>query len=128
MSRLRVSPLVVVAGWIGWRAARDVADVRFVAVPAMLEDPLELAAWLQTHDPMAFTTTHPSTGWVIAAALVYALSIIAHELGHYAPARAFDGAGGEPAPGASAGRWAAADGGAEQGWRAAPRLAHAAVG
>ena len=95
MSRVRVSPLfVVVAGYIGWRAGRDVASIPFIHVPAMPEDLRELAAWLQTHDPMAYTTTHPSTGWAIAAglgvALVYALSILAHELGHYAAARAFD--------------------------------------
>jgi Zn-dependent protease len=92
---LRVSPwFVVIAGLVGWRAAEDVANVRFVAVPAMPEDPLALAAWLQTHDPMAFTTTQPSIGWLIAAALgvalVYALSVVAHELGHFAAARALD--------------------------------------
>jgi Zn-dependent protease len=95
MSRFRVSPLfVVVAIVIGWRAGQAVADVRFASVPAMPADWRELPAWLQTHDPMDFTTTQPSIGWVIAAALgvalVYALSVLAHELGHFFAARALD--------------------------------------
>jgi Zn-dependent protease len=90
---LRVSPLfVITAAVFGWIYGVDVKDVRFVEQPAMPDDWRELSLWLQTHDPMHFTTTQPSTGWVIAAmlgaALVFALSIVAHELGHFAAARA----------------------------------------
>ena len=90
---LRVSALfAVVASIIGWRAGQAVADVRFAEAPAMSEDWREVGAWMQTHDPMDLAITQPSSGWVIAAALgvalVYALSVIAHELGHLAAARA----------------------------------------
>jgi Zn-dependent protease len=89
---LRVSALfAVVASIIGWRAGQGVAGVRFADAPEMPEDWRKLGAWMETHDPMDITITQPSTGWVIAAALgvalVYALSVITHELGHLAAAR-----------------------------------------
>lgn len=92
---LRVSPLfVAVASVIGWYAGRDVANARFAETPAVPEDWREISAWLQTTDPMNITYTQPSMGWVIAAAvgvtLIYALSVIAHEVGHFAAARALD--------------------------------------
>jgi Zn-dependent protease len=90
---LRVSPLfVVVASFIGWHAGRDIANVTFADLPSIPEDGLELAAWLATNDPFDIAITHPSTGWAIAAglgvALVYFVSVLAHELGHLAAARA----------------------------------------
>jgi Zn-dependent protease len=92
---LRMSPLfAVVAGVLGWLAGRDVANVRFAAAPVMPDDWRKLGAWLETNDPMDITITQPGTGWVIAAAvgvaLVYALSVIAHELGHFTVARALE--------------------------------------
>jgi Zn-dependent protease len=90
---LRVSPwFAVVASVIGWRAGQDVANVRFADAPAIPEDWRAVGAWLETHDPFDITITQPSTGWVIAAALgvalVYFLSVVAHELGHFTAARA----------------------------------------
>lgn len=77
---------------LGFRAGQDVANVRFADAPVMPEDWRELAPWLETHDPFDITLIQPSTGWVIAAALgvalVYVLSVVAHELGHLAAARA----------------------------------------
>jgi membrane-associated protease RseP (regulator of RpoE activity) len=92
---LRMSPLfVAVASVIGWRAGQDVANARFAETPVVPEDWRELSAWLETYDPADIVVTQPSTGWVIAAALgvalVYALSVIAHELGHFLAARALD--------------------------------------
>jgi Zn-dependent protease len=49
-----------------------------------------LLDWIQAN-PMHFTSWTPSLGWAIAAglaaALVYALSVLLHELGHFAVAR-----------------------------------------
>jgi hypothetical protein len=79
---------------IGWRAGQGVANAGFAETPAVPEDWREIGAWLQTTDPMNISYTQPSMGWVIAAglgvALVYALSVIAHELGHFTAARAFN--------------------------------------
>jgi membrane-associated protease RseP (regulator of RpoE activity) len=88
-----MSPLfVAVAAVIGWRAGQDVANARFAETPVVPEDWRELSGWLETYDPTDIVLTQPSTAWVIAAALgvalVYTLSVIAHELGHFLAARA----------------------------------------
>jgi Zn-dependent protease len=92
---VRMSPLfAAVAIVIGWRAGQSVANAQFSQARAVPEDWRELSAWLQSSDAMNITYTQPSAGWAIAAglgvALVYALSVMAHELGHFAAARAFD--------------------------------------
>jgi Zn-dependent protease len=91
---LRVSTtFLAVAIVLGWFASRGVADATFLHVPAhpAPEDWRAYAAWLETHDPLDFTVTHPSTAWVLSAGLgvaaVYCVSILAHELGHYFAAR-----------------------------------------
>jgi Zn-dependent protease len=88
---LRVSTtFAAVAILIGWHAGRDVASTPFVDLPEDLRDVRES---LTPGDPLLGTTvSHPSIGWVLAAglgaALVYFLSVLAHELGHLTVARA----------------------------------------
>jgi Zn-dependent protease len=88
---LRVSPsFVVFAVFIALGAARDVSDTTLAYEPHMPHDSLKLAAFLQqSHLPVI---TGPSPGWVLAGAaatlLAYALSILAHEVGHLGAARA----------------------------------------
>jgi Zn-dependent protease len=89
---LLVSPaFVMIAILFAWSSARQVAEVEFVALPATPPDGPELLAWLRTHDLLDVTVTYLSSGWVLATgagvALVYFLSVLAHELGHLAAAR-----------------------------------------
>jgi Zn-dependent protease len=90
---LRVSPtFLAIAILFGLFTGRDVAHTQFVAFPVMPSgDWRAMGAWLETHDPLAGTITHPAAMWTLVAglggALVYFLSILAHELGHLAAAR-----------------------------------------
>jgi len=79
---------LAVALVLGFLAGRDVATTTLLSVPR----------FRSLHEALhAFelggleTVTHPSTGWVVVAglgaALVYGLSVLAHELGHLAAAR-----------------------------------------
>ena len=106
---LQVSPLfLVIAILAGWLVGRQVASTELIAVQAM-PDPMDyraFTAWLDD-SPWSAVPTHPTLPWVLVAgfgvAFVYFLSVLAHELGHLAVARAlgfdvdaivFDFAGG----------------------------------
>ncbi len=88
--RLRVTQtFFAVALVLGFFAGRGVASTTLVTVPRFRS----LNDALHAFDPGSplYTVTHPSTGWVVVAglgvALVYGLSVLAHELGHLAAAR-----------------------------------------
>ena len=74
---------------LGFFAGRDVASTSLINLPSLGS----LDEVLRAFEPggAAVTVTNPSSGWVVAAglgvALVYALSVVAHELGHLTAAR-----------------------------------------
>ena len=74
---------------LGFLAGRAVAKTMLLTVPSFRSLDEALHAF-DPGGPLA-TVTHPSTGWVVVAglgvALVYGLSVLAHELGHLAAAR-----------------------------------------
>lgn len=78
---------VAVAIVFGFFAGRDVASASLINLPRSFDE------GLRAFEPggVAVTVTNPSSGWVVAAglgvALVYALSVLAHELGHLTAAR-----------------------------------------
>lgn len=80
---------VAVAIVLGCLAGYEVASASLVHLPSFgsLEETLRS---YQAGGP-AVTVTHPSGGWVVIAglgvAVIYALSVLAHELGHLAVAR-----------------------------------------
>lgn len=87
---LRVSQaFLAVALLVGFWAGQDVAGTRLVRIPDI--DSVEDA--LHVFDPGSplLTEVRPSFGWAVAAgvgvAAIYALSIVAHELGHLWAAR-----------------------------------------
>jgi Zn-dependent protease len=87
---LRVSEaFLVVALLLGFLVGRQVAGTRLVRIPRI--DSVEEA--LHVFDPGGplEIEIRPSIGWALAAgagvALVYALSVVAHELGHLVAAR-----------------------------------------
>jgi Zn-dependent protease len=87
-----VSPMfLLVAFYVGWQYAGDVASTslfRFTPAPT---DPLKMVEWAEKSQAAAAAAAHPSRGWVLAAGLgvaaVYTLSVLAHELAHLAAAR-----------------------------------------
>jgi len=74
---------------LGFFAGRDVARTTLLTVPRFRSLDEALHAF-EPGGPLD-TVTGPSTGWVVVAgvgvALVYGLSVLAHELGHLAAAR-----------------------------------------
>lgn len=80
---------IAVAIVLGFFAGRDVASTSLIDLPSLGS----LDEALRAFEPggPAVTVTKPSSGWVVAAglgvALVYALSVLAHELGHLTAAR-----------------------------------------
>ncbi len=80
---------VAAATVLGFFAGRDVASASLINLPGSLDE------GLRAFEPggLAVTVTNPSSGWVVAAglgvALVYALSVVAHEIGHLTAGRLF---------------------------------------
>jgi Zn-dependent protease len=87
---LRVSQMfIAVALVVGFFAGRNVAGTRLVRVPQVRT--LDEALHVFDRGSSAFMEVRPSLGWAVAAglgvAVIYALSVVAHELGHLAVAR-----------------------------------------
>lgn len=92
---LQIAPVAVVVPIIaGWFSAEQVMRLTLLEpVPPVPIDPGALSLWLERYASLATATRHPSLAWVIATgacvALMYVLSVLAHELGHVAAARAY---------------------------------------
>ena len=97
---LRVSPLFLfVALFAAWGATRGLDDVRIAPTPPMpsTDDLVAFADWVERYGTPELITTRPGPGYLLAVGLavvlVFALSILLHELGHLFAARAL---GAEP--------------------------------
>jgi Zn-dependent protease len=89
---LRVTPLfVAVATLFAWLGTRHLSTTSIVPTPPRPSGLAEVAVWLQRYGVPEIVVVRASPGWVLAAgagvALVYALSVLAHELGHLLAAR-----------------------------------------
>jgi Zn-dependent protease len=74
---------------LGFFAGQDVADTKLVRIPTF--DTTDEALHVLDPGVLAGLEVRPSLGWAVAAgvavAAIYALSIVAHELGHLVAAR-----------------------------------------
>lgn len=92
---LHIAPAVVVVPIIaGWFSAEQVTRLTVLErIPPVPTDPVAVSLWFERYASLATATWHPSLAWVVAigacVALMYVLSILAHELGHVAAARAY---------------------------------------
>lgn len=87
---LRVSQMFLAVALVaGVLAGQDVAATRLVRLPKIRT--LDEALHAFDRGSKAFMEVRPSLGWALAAglgvAVIYALSVVAHELGHLAVAR-----------------------------------------
>jgi Zn-dependent protease len=95
MPRLRVTTgFVALCLFWAIMAGRDLRGAKFVdpsELPSVTSDPASFMAFADALDNLSVTTHSMPWSWVLVGglgvALVFALSILAHELGHYLAAR-----------------------------------------